>query len=415
MNVGIIFVRCVFFLTCSGFLLASIFQLYKRKSKMHYLCILLLYLFMVFPVFYQTIFPYEYRSFAEANAALNDLFTNIVYCVFVVALIVFLYFFARKSKPKKVVKSNPYIVNTCCLIITFSLLITIFTNGIGILFSGFGARLIESKFEIYEPLVGCSIISYLCLVFQWKSIKLSNKIYTSFFMLILLWIHGKRSVMAIVLVMILFSLVMRGKIYGKKMLFYFSMSFVVILGFSFLYGVVFKKNVSVLSDYLAIDMSRHYTLMYQIYCFKIGKEISVHGLDSISAILLFWVPRSLWEAKPYPFCNSLTRSLLSLTPANVNLGWSTTVTIFSDLFDSFSFFGLFFGALLVNYVCKKMDGCRRPEYVSLLMYFLIHLVTVQLVPSLICLSICLAVFVFMNKTFHRNQSVLYRYSFFKAN
>lgn len=372
----------------------SALKIFFANKRTQYVFYLIFYLFFVFPVILQSIFHYEYEGFWKANAALNDNFATGMYYCFIA--IFSTYFVLRKKKEKYNVveyeRNQSLLSKFSICFILFTTLFTIATNGISIIFAGFGARLNNSNYSINEQLISISMILYLFLFFKDKKINYKKIIIPTLCILLLMWIHGKRFIIAEFLLLFVVLLLITNKITGKKFILLSIIMCVGIIGFSYVYGVFFKKNATSLVEYFSIDLSRHYTLIYQFYCQKNGIDISVNTFDAIIAILFFMVPRSLWIQKPYPFSNAITRSLIGYTPANVNLGWSTTVSIFCDLFDSLSYFGLILAAVLIYQMCKKVNKSQRIEMIILGNYLLLNLFTVQIVASLTVIIICYLVF-----------------------
>lgn len=259
-------------------------------------------------------------------------------------------------------------------------------NGLSVVLQ-FGMGYFNEDATIIIPLFSCSIIFYLVILTYKRYVSNSIFIFDTILIFALLWIQGKRRMIASVLIMALFSLSISGVVKGKKFIRVFGVASVSIVIFAYLYGVFLKGNVSSLRDYFGIDLARDYSLIYQFYCHRIGRKISVSYGDAIVYILLFWIPRSWWPNKPYPFANSITRSLLGFAPSNTNLGWATTVSIFSDLYDTFFAPGLLIGIILICKLCKMLDRNSKATNKILLIYLIVHLLTVQLSSSLIAIFI----------------------------
>ena len=193
---------------------------------------------------------------------------------------------------------------------------------------------------------------------------------------------------ASVVIMAIFTMSISGQLKGKTVVRMLGVATVSIVAFAYLYGVFLKGNVSSLRDYFAIDLARDYTLIYQIHCQRIGRTISVNYGDALLYIFLFWIPRSVWPAKPYPFVNALTRSMLGLSPVNENLGWASTASIFSDLYDTFNVLGLAIGVAFICFLCKRTDRSKKATTKVLIIYILVQLITVQLSAALIAIVVC---------------------------
>ena len=196
----------------------------------------------------------------------------------------------------------------------------------------------RSARHVNEVLTACGMICYLTLLGHRKYLSHFHLTAVTFLAVSFAWFVGKRAIVARTLVLSVYVLSITGELKGRKlirMLFWAAGGSVV---FCVAYGLLMKRTFASLVDYFMVDMSRQYTLVYQFYCSIIGRQISVNRFDAILWILGFWVPRTFWPNKPYPFVNQLTYSLVYQTEAQIifNVGWAVTCSLFSDLFDSFS-------------------------------------------------------------------------------
>ncbi len=372
---------------------------------------LLFYLFFVFPLIICSIFDYKYNSFIMANEAMKDIWANIYYAIFVILVSLLLCIFTNKktlnrSKSKKYVSRNISLLAFWFIVIVF--LIILIRNGISILLDGYGARLNNTTYEIYEPLVSVSMLFYLILIHYTKKMGL-RKIIGTIVIVLLIYIHGKRFIAAQFLILIAFDLFYSKKVNGRTFVALISLCAILIIGLAYLYGVLLKKNTSSLVDYFLIDMSRHYTLIYQFFCKSSEKLISINNYDAIVADLFIFIPRNIWETKVYPFSNSITRSLLGLSPSNENLGWSTTITIFSDFYDSFGFLGLIMTIILFLIICFLINKSKNITIRILGIYFVMNFMTVQFsayaIPCLIYVVTVLVYSAFFKKRIIRNGDI----------
>ena len=374
-----------------GCLFTSLKRIYYGKRSICNFMYLMGYVFFVFPIIINLFLPYEYKGFVQANAAMKDDSSLIIYYIFVMVLSLALVTAGKKSKvvSQNALQVNPYIIWIGSAVIVISLLLTLIQNGFGILSYGFGGAYFSDEYTIFTPLFSMSTIFFLILTAYHKNVGRALYAVNALCMFLLLFIQGKRSLIAEFLIMLIFVLaITRPNINPKRIMKLLIVAGVAIVGFSVFYGIVLKGNASSVFDFLCIDLSRQYTLVYQFYCDKIGRPISVNHFDAVVYILFFWVPRSAWPDKPYPFSNSLTRSMVGfIHPQNENMGWSTTCAIFSDLFDSFWYFGLVIGIYIVVKLCKKTDASSRTTVKVFLIYLIVHLLTVQLSAALIALAI----------------------------
>lgn len=386
---------------CTGLLLRSLRRLRFGHSLVQYLCYIIFYFFFVVPIILQLIFPdYQYQSFWRANEAMADGWCNCLYYFFVVIASIVMIRSSKKDfyTETTVMTVNQLQINTCSIIIIICFASTIFTNGFSIITGGYGIRFMSDAYSVNEIFIGCGIISYLTLIAQISNVGKIRFGFLTILIVLFFWIVGKRYIVAETLVLSVYILAITKQIDGRRLVRYILTGSLLIILSAYLYGVLIKGNVDSLIDYFNVDLSRQYTLVYQFYCRQIGRQISLNGFDAIVYLVLFWVPRSMWPNKPYPFINSLTWSLVSNGGANgTNLGWATTASIFSDLFDAFSYLGLVLGLALLVFVMRKCNRTSKTYIKVLWMYTAVRLMTVQLSSAIVQIVICAFVFCLCDK------------------
>lgn len=379
-------------------------KIYQGNKAFPYFFYLIYYVFFILPMFVQILFPnHVYLAFVRANEAMNDSLAHLIYDCFCLSFVFIIYACGKKTrKNKATLIINTGVAKVCFLIMVSVFIYTVATNGVARLIPyGSGYKGISN---VNEVLVGCCTISFLVILASRPKISKTILICSSILEIAFCWFVGKRYVVAETAIVSLVILALTNQISGKKFILFGIIGSIAIFVFSIIYGLFLKGNYSSLVDYLMVDMSRQYTMVYQIHCFLIGKDISVHRFDSIFYLLTFFIPRSLWSAKPYPFVNQLTYSLISWSdiPSNQNVGWATTCSIFSDLFDSFSFFGLILGFLLFVFLFHLFKRTNKAYYIVALSYLTIKLITVQISSAIIQLVICFVIIFITEKLFNKN-------------
>lgn len=350
------------------------------------------YFFFVFPILSQILVPdYHYIIFYRADDAMRDMQSNMIYLAFVWVFSFFIQYSATKDR--KIVSDKlevqVFVTNICTWMVVICFAITLALSGLQVILGGYGyAYLNQEVISVNEGIIGCGIISFLIVLGSHRYVSKFRIAFLSIFVFGFFWIVGKRYIIAETLVMTISILGMTRGVSGKGMVkgLFLGGAFIVIGGF--LYGVFFKKNVDSFLDYLNVDFSRQYTLVYQFYCDKIGRQISINQYDGIVYLLTFFVPRIFWFDKPYPFVNYLTLSLVGQDEvAFENAGWATTCSIFSDLYDSFSYLGLGLGIWLLVTLFHKVNRESRCHYKVLLLYLIIRLLTVQISSSIVQITV----------------------------
>ena len=410
--VDLFFKICVLII-CTKFLYISIKKLVNDNKAIQYYIYLLFYVFYIFPIVLQLCFPYhEYTAFWRANEAMNHPLPNIIYDIFVLVFSLTVMGSAKKAQYtyKFALSNNRLIISACTIIIIISFATTLSTSGCSA-FSSFGATYLSRTVYINESVTGCGIIAFLILLAHKKNISTVHILCMIPLIIGLMWIVGKRYIVAETLIISIYTLSLVGVIKGKRFLRYLIFGGIAVILFCIIYGLVFKGNYISFVDYFMVDMSRQYTLVYQFYCANIGQRISVGRFDAIIWLLLWWIPRSIWPDKPLPFVNQLTFSLISSSnlPTGLNLGWATTCGIFSDLFDSFSFLGLGIGILLFVWLFKIVNGTRKIHYKILFMYLIVRLLTVQISSAIIQIIVIFIIIYICDKVGKNYYSCKLRY------
>ena len=408
-----LFIKIIVFIILSLFLLLCLKKIWRGKTAIQFYFYLIYYIFFVAPLIFQLIFSdHSYTSFVRADEAMSNPLANLIYDIFCLALGLVIYISGVKTKNRKLelLKYNRSVIYVCYAIMVLVFLYTVLTNNpLNLLTYGSSYKGLAN---VNESLTGMGTICFLVILSQKKAITsftLSGKdtetrikirkkkavsnfiFYTSIFLVFAFcWFVGKRYIVAETLMVSFVVLGMSNQISGKKFMIMSVAGFAAILVFCVVYAIVLKGNFSSLTDYLMVDFSRQYTLVYQFHCFLTNKSISVHRFDAVLYLLLFWIPRAVWPTRPYPFVNQLTYSLISWydTPSGENVGWATTCSVFSDLFDSFRFVGLILGFLLFMYLFRCINRSNKLYFKTILLYLLIRLATVQISSAIVPIVVC---------------------------
>lgn len=386
-------------------------NLRSKQFKVQNFVYLLFYLFYILPVLSQLLFPsYQFEIFWRANDAMADFSSNFKYLAFVTVFsLIIMRTGKRESKQTDTrLYVNKPITNICTIIVIGCFILTLAISGIQVILGGYGyAYFNRGAVELNEGVIGVGILSYL--------IVLSSYRYTSKFIIVLLtliafsffWIEGKRNIIAETLIMAICVLGASGNIKGKQMVNYLLIGGMTLLPLLFLYGVFLKQNVTSFIDYFNVDFSRQYTLVYQFYCDEIGRTISINKYDSILYLFTFFIPRIFWLDKPYPFVNNLTYSLVGQDDVEFsNAGWATTCSIYSDLFDSFSFLGIILGLWLFAVLFKKANHEKRLHFKVMWIYFIVRILTVQ-ISSAIVQIVFMTILLYTLNLLYKKKAVVY--------
>ena len=397
--------KIIVFVICSCFFALSLKRIWKEERKVQFYFYLIFYLFFCFPLLLQFFLPnHSYSSFVRANEAMADSTANLMYDVFCLLFAVVIYCSGAKSTnktPRDVPYNKSAIVTACLFLMILAFLYTLLTNSISSLFvygSGY-----KGLSNVNETFTGIGTICFLIILSHKKNTSWIVVVSAFLLMFSFCWFVGKRYIVAETVLASFIVLAMTKQISGKKFIAYSVVGTIAIMIFCIGYAVILKGNFDSLPNYLMVDFSRQYTLVYQFHCSLIGKSISVNKYDAFIYLLLFWVPRSLWPNRPYPFVNQLTYSLIpwSNVPSGENVGWATTCSIFSDLYDSFNILGIVVGFLLFVLLFKLINNTKKTYIKILVLYSAIRLATVQIssaiIPIVVCFAVLIGIDFFTNK------------------
>src|SRR5690606_16390684 len=79
--------------------------------------------------------------------------------------------------------------------------------------------------------------------------------------------------------------------------------------------------------------------------------------------LTFFVPRSRWEEKPYPYAVYFVTSVLNMPPEPI--GWSFTTCILEEMISNFGFIGLILAPFFLLWICKVGDKSKS-EFLTII-------------------------------------------------
>lgn len=192
------------------------------------------------------------------------------------------------------------------------------------------------------------------------------------FLAVGVWIHGKRSIVALAVLLTLYLLWTRGVLRGRRFL-AVSFSAALALGiFSYTYQTELERvdtspaargeAVTESPIYLnyRIDYGRDAVTRQTIYAELHPDELQVLEFRGQSLLfdLLFFVPRRSWPEKPYPYAVYATAAMFDIPPRD--MGWGTTTSWLEEAIANLGWVGMLVGPLLPALVCRLGDRQRSP-------------------------------------------------------
>ena len=186
------------------------------------------------------------------------------------------------------------------------------------------------------------------------------------------WLHGKRSIVALAVLLTLYLLWTRGVLRGRRFLVAIIASATALGVFSAAYQSKLRRleDTPVTRDtrlgaspaYLnfRIDYGRDAITRQTIFAELHPDQLHIldYRMQSIVFDLTFFVPRKMWPGKPYPYAVYATAAMFDM-PAR-DLGWGTTTSWLEEAIANLGWFGLLVGPLLPALVCRIGDRHRTP-------------------------------------------------------
>jgi len=177
------------------------------------------------------------------------------------------------------------------------------------------------------------------------------------------WLNGKRSVLAMAIIMMMTGLWLRGRLRGRKMLVAVAVSVLLIASFSYWYqlavrdiGISVAANSDVYENF-RVDYSRDSRVKMAMFAELHPSIVSI--LEFRGQSLLFYatayIPRAMWPGKPLPYSCYFTSAMLGSSPQI--WGWVMSTSIFDEGIANGSWFGLLAACLIVGVLCRIGDSC----------------------------------------------------------
>ena len=192
------------------------------------------------------------------------------------------------------------------------------------------------------------------------------------FLAIGVWIHGKRSIVAMALLLTLYMLWTRGVLRGRRFIAVSLASGLALGVFSYAYQAEVRQvdetpigrtdaaTASPVYVNYRVDYGRDAITRQTIYAELHPDEL--HVLDyrgqSLLFDLTFFVPRQMWPDKPYPYAVYATAAMFDIPVRD--MGWGITTSWLDEAIANLGWLGLILGPLVPALVCRIGDRLRTP-------------------------------------------------------
>lgn len=174
------------------------------------------------------------------------------------------------------------------------------------------------------------------------------------------WLHGKRSIVMIALVGLLYALWARGILRGRRLWAAGAMALLGVALFTFFYqkGVrgIDLADASFYFDSVRVDFARDAVIKQAIAAELMPSDpILEYRGQSLLFDLTFFVPRRIWPEKPWPYAVYATSAMLNIPAAN-DIGWGITTSLLDESLANFGWLGMVLAPLLLGWLCRLGDS-----------------------------------------------------------
>lgn len=218
---------------------------------------------------------------------------------------------------------------------------------------------IVGKTTLLSAIAGSVLIYFLS---RGKSTSIIPK-YIAYFLLLFaaFWIDGKRGIIVKYFFNLLISGWLLGVIKPKKLVLRGAIILMFLVGFIYMYGKEFGESLSRSRDVyssLRVNLGRDHTIKFTLYReYVMDKPILEYRGESLLFDAFFFVPRSKWSGKPYPYAVYFVAAVLNRPPEPI--GWSFTTCVLEEVISNIGFLGIFVAPLFLLWICKVGDRSRN--------------------------------------------------------
>lgn len=368
---------------------------YDRYCSVSFYVVLIVYVFCCVPILLNYLIGvpqynvvYWYAPFAEP---MNNGDVAIIYDVYIMIAIFALYIYGIKANKKLLRKvgvtsaalrkenEKPWIyVFGIASPVLYVLLSGNASNFL--IYSSMNLRGVSGQDNlILNSLILVSLFCTCIMLFS-ERITAKKMCVLSLITFILVWLQGKRFIIAVMGVFYLFFLTKSelGEKGRKRVFWILPIMGITLIAFSAFYLVVIKplSNITFDSvyDMLRVDFGRDDVIKYVIYEeFFIKKHILDYPGQSFFSTLFIFIPRIIWPNKPYSHYQYLTSSILNLPISKLPSG--TTPCWYEMTLCNFGYLGYLVGIFGLIIFCYFADTMKQNKSKSLVFIFIIVLLT----------------------------------------
>lgn len=363
----------VSFLWLSGYAMYSMSRLASGDDRSIHFVLLVFYLFCGVPLAVDLavgVPNYLYQpNYARAAA---DIPTCTVYCTWmsmIPPICLYYYPYDRKYKSSFSLRDITPTQKMLCYILLWGPLLSLSFAPNPRMYLSYVAVLSEFPTDQEARYTGVKailcMISVLTLVLMLSSLRTLNMadvVTMGCSAMQTAWLHGKRSIIAMILMGVLYGLWRRGALRGVRMW----GGAVIVASAMVLTTYVYQSNVRGFStsetsfyfDSVRVDFCRDGVIKQAIFAeiYQNPPILEYRG-QSLLYDITFFVPRSVWPGKPWPYAVYATAAMLELNHYDY-LGWGITTSILEELLANLGWPGTICGPIFLSLLCRIGDGCK---------------------------------------------------------
>jgi hypothetical protein len=176
------------------------------------------------------------------------------------------------------------------------------------------------------------------------------------FIIVSVWLQGKRSLVAMATVFLILAFHYRGVLRGKKLFIAIGIALVVTLTYSFFFQIYSDRISRTMYENFRVDYGRDDVIKMTIYSEMNPQSIQIleHRGQSMLFYATFFIPRGIWSEKPMPYAQYFTSGIFGTKPRF--WGWSMTTSWLEEAIANFGMAGFIFGPLIIWIVCYVGDS-----------------------------------------------------------
>ena len=403
-------------------------KIFNREISAAYICLVLFDVSFVVPLLIESILGTPYLRYPGFELAKADWVTNLLYAFFVLAVEFMFYFHLRKKKKRmktfsltqKFVESRNVLAQNRMLgvISVFLMLLPLFvvllapTPTVYFNIGAFAMKTVEvTTTEVMyhnEVALSCRyivlagiVLSKICDVRGKKTLAYLRTISTVFLTLI----DGKRTLYVFIIIILLaidwLSAPKKKDKLIMKTVFIVAVAAIYFVAYAYITGK-YEYNTdwyAVISEYFFRSNAVKAALFSLIHPEQI--QILDYPFQTFLYDLFYFVPRSIWINKPYPYALYYSSAVYGYTTLT-DIGWRFQAGWYAECISNLGLIGIIIGPWMVLKFCDLIDGSKSIISNVIGLFFILF---IQVFEYSDMLKICLIVFIVLRfkETFFRRK------------